>query len=555
MDRHKIVAGAAGMAVGCGTVWATYFGEENWSGGGQHACLTSNSGTKETAARLASGLPGPVLADLITAKKDAPLARIMPKFDIVLSPANSSGGAPVIGGIAGVGGAAGIKRKKGGRKAGGNSFLDGAEEVDSWDTELPALMTMAEMQKHVEAASRVAVSPCFSEEACSVLHAYYLVIRQAKVDQDVGDVSLLTLESLIRVAISCAKLCMRQSVVKNPDVLVAILLSEHTFMAKDASAQLSRAVEGGVNFFDTAEMYPVPQRAETQVKGEGGVNFFDTAEMYPVPQRAETQGSLRDLSGSGPIGSNDVDKRGPFCPGPRKVRYIGLSNETAWGLGKFLEAASQPATPSSSSPLCPRPIALQNAYSLLCRTFDSTLAESCHHEHIPLLAYSPLAMGLLSGKYHCSPQMLSGKHRSSPSADPATSANADTSADAATSASIDTVLLLAQSLDLHQSSDPTDTNNRIFQDPSWRLVKYRNRYAEAEGRYPISNPRVATAVRAYADVARRFHVSPVQLALAFVLAHPLVGAAVVGASCLQQLEEILSVVGEGEGAGVGGERG
>ncbi|CAI6005128.1 unnamed protein product [Closterium sp. NIES-65] len=232
MDRHKIVAGAAGMAVGCGTVWATYFGEENWSGGGQHACLTSNSGTKETAARLASGLPGPVLADLITAKKDAPLARIMPKFDIVLSPANSSGGAPVIGGIAGVGGAAGIKRKKGGRKAGGNSFLDGAEEVDSWDTELPALMTMAEMQKHVEAASRVAVSPCFSEEACSVLHAYYLVIRQAKVDQDVGDVSLLTLESLIRVAISCAKLCMRQSVVKNPDVLVAILLSEHTFMAK-----------------------------------------------------------------------------------------------------------------------------------------------------------------------------------------------------------------------------------------------------------------------------------------------------------------------------------
>ncbi|CAI7735323.1 unnamed protein product [Closterium sp. NIES-53] len=284
MDRHKIVAGAAGMAVGCGTVWATYFGEENRSGGGQHACLTSNSGTKETAARLASGLPGPVLADLITAKKDAPLARILPKFDIVLSPANSSGGGPVVGGIAGVGGAAGVKRKNGRRKAGGNYFLDGAEEADSWDTELPALMPMAEMQQHVEAASRVAVSPSFSEEACSALHAYYLVIRRAKVDQDVGDVSLLTLESLIRVAIACAKLCMRcekmvpgrvflsclcgifvrrakvdqdvgdvslltleslirvaiacaklcmrQSVVKNPDVQVAILLSEHTFMAK-----------------------------------------------------------------------------------------------------------------------------------------------------------------------------------------------------------------------------------------------------------------------------------------------------------------------------------
>ncbi|CAI5510241.1 unnamed protein product [Closterium sp. Naga37s-1] len=232
MDRHKIVAAAAGMAVGCGTVWATYFGEENRSGGGQNAYLTSNSETKETAARLASGLPGPVLADLITAKKDAALAKMLPKFDIVLSPANSSGGGPVVGGIAGVGGAAGMKRKKGGKKTGGNSFLDEAEEVESWDAEIPALMTMDEMQQHVEAASRVAVSPSFSEEACSALHAYYLVIRRAKMDQDVGDVTLLTLESLIRVAIACAKLCMRQSVVKYPDLLVAILLSEHTFMAQ-----------------------------------------------------------------------------------------------------------------------------------------------------------------------------------------------------------------------------------------------------------------------------------------------------------------------------------
>ncbi|CAI5510243.1 unnamed protein product [Closterium sp. Naga37s-1] len=65
-----------------------------------------------------------------------------------------------------------------------------------------------------------------------------------------------------------------------------------------------------------------------------------------------------------------------------KVRYVGVSNETAWGLGKFMEAANKPASShhatapssSSSSPLRPRPIALQNANSLLCRTFDSTLA-------------------------------------------------------------------------------------------------------------------------------------------------------------------------------------
>ncbi|CAI5519710.1 unnamed protein product [Closterium sp. Naga37s-1] len=312
MDRHKIVAGAAGMAVGCGTVWATYFDEENRSGGGQHACLTSNSGTKETAARLASGLPGPVLADLITAKKDAPLARILPKFDIVLSPANSSGGGPVVGGIAGVGGAAGVKRKKGGRKAGGNYFLDGAEEADSWDTELPALMPMAEIQQHVEAASRVAVSPSFSEEACSALHAYYLVIRRAKVDQDVGDVSLLTLESLIRVAIACAKLCMRCEMMVPGRVFLSCLCGIFVRWAKvdqdvgdvslltleslirvaiacaklctsyqDASAQLSRAVEGGVNFFDTAEMYPVPQRAETQGSSEAYLGRWLAASGIP----------------------------------------------------------------------------------------------------------------------------------------------------------------------------------------------------------------------------------------------------------------------------------
>ncbi|GJP43881.1 hypothetical protein CLOM_g3281 [Closterium sp. NIES-68] len=233
MDRHKIFAGSAGMAVGCGTVWATYFGEDNRSGGQHAPCLMSNSGTKETATRLASGLPGPVLADLVMTKKDAPLAQMLSKFDIVLSPGNNSGSVPVVGGIAGCGGAAaGMKRKKGSKKTGGNSFLDGAEEVDLWDSELPALMTMGEMQQHVEAASRMSVSALFSEDACRALHAYYLVIRRAKMDQSVGDVSLLTLESLIRVAIACAKLCMRQSVVKNPDVLIAILISEHTFMAK-----------------------------------------------------------------------------------------------------------------------------------------------------------------------------------------------------------------------------------------------------------------------------------------------------------------------------------
>ncbi|GJP67996.1 hypothetical protein CLOP_g24752 [Closterium sp. NIES-67] len=194
-------------------------------------------------------------------------------------------------------------------------------------------------------------------------------------------------------------------------------------------------------------------------------------------------------------------------------------------------------------------------------------------------------MGLLSGKYHCSlPANISRNDQPYPSdrdrraplsdlesekfnrAMPQPAAEADavsssaladhddatpasdrpTSANAATPA-VDAAQVLAGSLGLHQGSN---NENIIFQDPSWRLVKYRGRYAEAEGRYPVDNPRVATAVRAYAEVARQFQLSPVQLAISFVLAHPLVGAAVVGASSMDQLEEILSVVGKGsEGGG------
>ncbi len=54
---------------------------------------------------------------------------------------------------------------------------------------------------------------------------------------------------------------------------------------------------------------------------------------------------------------------------------------------------------AAANPSLPRVISLQNAYSLLCRTFDTALAECCHKERVSLLAYSPLAMGLLTGKY------------------------------------------------------------------------------------------------------------------------------------------------------------
>jgi len=72
------------------------------------------------------------------------------------------------------------------------------------------------------------------------------------------------------------------------------------------------------------------------------------------------------------------------------IRYIGLSNETPWGTMGFLRASNSDR---------PRVRTIQNPYSLLNRTFEVGNAEVCHREEVGLLAYSPLAFGVLSGKY------------------------------------------------------------------------------------------------------------------------------------------------------------
>ena len=163
-----------------------------------------------------------------------------------------------------------------------------------------------------------------------------------------------------------------------------------------------------------------------------------------------------------------------------KVRHFGLSNETPYGLMRFCAASD------ASGGRLPRPVSLQNAYSLTCRTFDAGLAECCHHERVGLLAYSPLAMGLLTGKY------------------------------------------------LDPRGGP----------PNARLNKYKGRYAEAESRYG-AKPNVRAAVEEYEAVARRWGLSPAALAVRFVLSHPLLAAAVVGATGVGQLDEILAAAGGG----------
>jgi aryl-alcohol dehydrogenase-like predicted oxidoreductase len=74
-----------------------------------------------------------------------------------------------------------------------------------------------------------------------------------------------------------------------------------------------------------------------------------------------------------------------------RVRAFGLSNETAWGTMEWLRIAAETGAP--------RVAAVQNEYSLLCRLYDTDMGELSHHEEVTLLAFSPLAGGLLSGKY------------------------------------------------------------------------------------------------------------------------------------------------------------
>ena len=74
-----------------------------------------------------------------------------------------------------------------------------------------------------------------------------------------------------------------------------------------------------------------------------------------------------------------------------KIRHFALSNESAWGTATWIKI--------SEKHNLPRVISIQNEYSLLCRLFDTDLAELCHHEKVGLLSFSPIAAGLLSGKY------------------------------------------------------------------------------------------------------------------------------------------------------------
>jgi aryl-alcohol dehydrogenase-like predicted oxidoreductase len=216
----------------------------------------------------------------------------------------------------------------------------------------------------------------------------------------------------------------------------------------EAHAQLDLAVERGVNFIDAAEMYPVPPRPETQgrteayigswLKARGGRDGLVIATKVAGPSRHGTShirpGKVRldranieaaiDASLKR-LGVDHIDlyqlhwpDRNTVTFGQRvyehvldpdevpieetlealgdlvqagKARFIGLSNETPWGVMRFLEASGRLGLP--------RPATIQNGYSLVNRTFESGLDEIALREDLSLLPYSPLGGGTLSGKY------------------------------------------------------------------------------------------------------------------------------------------------------------
>ena len=160
--------------------------------------------------------------------------------------------------------------------------------------------------------------------------------------------------------------------------------------------------------------------------------------------------------------STDLIKQG-------KIRALGLSNESAWGTMKFVQLSKRNKMA--------RVVSIQNEYSLLCRLFDTDLAELCHHENVKLLSYSPLAAGLLTGKYQ-------------------------------------------------NNKIPKGSRLEVTVDSSPNL----------SGRI---GPRTFSAVDAYLHLAKNFNIDPIHMALAFCASRPFMGSVIFGATNNQQLNHIL----------------
>jgi aryl-alcohol dehydrogenase-like predicted oxidoreductase len=295
----------------------------------------------------------------------------------------------------------------------------------------------------------------------------------------------------------------------------------------DAHSQLDYALERGINFVDTAEMYPVPPSAGTQGSTERFIGSWlkktgqrdrivlATKAAGPNPNQSWIRGGRQNLDAANlraaldeslarlqtdyvdlyqlhwpsrnvPIfGANSFDpsKERPSIPVEEtlgaladlvkegKIRHIGVSNESPWGVSEFIKQSEMKGLPRIAT--------IQNLYNLTARAFETTLLdETCFREDVSLLAYSPLAFGQLSAKY------------------------------------ID---------------DPKAVGRLTIFPPTWSPRYLR--------------PAVFESVREYAALARANGLTPTQMALAWCYNRWNVASTIIGATNLEQLKENIDAEG------------
>ena len=289
----------------------------------------------------------------------------------------------------------------------------------------------------------------------------------------------------------------------------------------EAHEQLDYAVGEGINFIDTAEMYPVPPNATTQGRTEKHLGswlakqqrdkLFIATKVAGPGRRDWIRGGRTDLTREVIAEAVDTslerlqteyidlyqihwpqrnvpmfggvefdpkkEKDGPSIREQvegmaamikaGKIRQYGLSNETTWGVCEFHRVANELGVPG--------PVTIQNSYSLISRNVDNDLAEALYRQNMSLLAYSPLAAGLLSGKY------IGGAR-------------------------------------------PEGARFTLFDNLGARFRK----------------PIVPEAIDAYAALAKDRGLTLVQLALGYVASRWFVGSSIIGATTMKQLKEDIS---------------
>jgi aryl-alcohol dehydrogenase-like predicted oxidoreductase len=288
----------------------------------------------------------------------------------------------------------------------------------------------------------------------------------------------------------------------------------------DGHAQMDYALDRGINFFDTSEMYAVPPKPQTQgateriigtwfkargnrskvvlatkVAGRSPMNWLradgspseqtpkqiqeavdtslkrlqtDYIDLYqlhwpdrPVAMFGATGLAYKHLDGNS-VPIDEILGALQTHVKAGKIRHIGLSNETAWGTMEFLRHAQAKDLPRVQS--------IQNAYSLINRIFELGQAEIAHREQVGLLAYSPLGQGYLTGKYQ-------------------------------------------------KGAQPEGSRKKLFN----RLQRYEK-------------PQTESAIDRYLTIAKQHGIDPAQLALQFVTTRPFVTSNIIGATTMEQLK-------------------